>query len=144
MNKLQRLRKIEEFKNTLSVPYPNTKEGIEFYYPTPYGGRFVYNLIYCKECINVVGELEQAIFLKKHNLISTYTVNRDGSVRMYKMSMLACEADQIIHWKDPQMVKWTDFEFTREQVAHFAAVNELEKMEARNAPGIIRKLFKAA
>ena len=144
MNNLARLRKIEAFKNTLSVPYPNTKEGTDFYYATPEGGRFVYNLIYCKETINIVGELEQAKFLKRHSLIHTYTVNRDGSVRMYKMGMLACEADEIIHWKDPVMVKWSDFEFTREMVAQFAAVNEIEKMEARDTGGIIRKLFKAA
>lgn len=129
-----RLELIQRNENTVVVPDT-------FYYPTPVGGRFIYQVqeggIFREIIISC--KLDAALFLKKHNLIHTYVAFKNGDVKMFRLDDLACDKRNNIFWHSQKEVHWTDFEFTRCQVITFAAINELELLEKES--GLVIRMF---
>ena len=130
------------------------KKGISitngYYKPTDVGGRFTYKTDGQSRFINITTPLEQALFLKTHGLIHTYTIARDGSIKMFAIILLTGTGHRGVPVQTQRKVpvQWADFTFTAGQVLDFAAVHEYNRCraimeaDAENAAGKVINLVK--
>lgn len=144
-NRTKRADDIQRISEGITLPEVH-------YYPTSEGGRIIYLLEDGSTRQMIISDkTEAAILLKRHNLIDTYVVHRDGDVKMFKLRDLNCDSSNNI-WANSTVVYWHQFEFTREQIIRFAAVNELETTEKEYGTSktfgavipMFRKIIKAA